>query len=245
MIVKTTELYTVYRSQNAGPNPNMIITFPPARGHKHDLFQYGILQPLMNENVVFLFLQTRDHECFYDPKLSDEEKTQNLKSYITEIKEVIDEVKGKYEPMTRRPILMGCSMGGYYAQLFFMKYRNQFDCISLGGFCDLAIMDHHTDHMFQDDKVIDYWGHRDLWDQYNPCCLQSDGSLQNKIFSCFGITCDQPLMRNVYDFYRRLGVYNYIKQYNLCHDFHSWGNMVRDIFKGTTPEFHDFRMNFY
>lgn len=254
MFIKTTESYTIYRTQNAGPNsnPNMIITFPTSRGHKHDMFQFGVLQSLMNENIVFLFMQTRDQECFYDPKLSDEEKTRNLETYLNEAKEIIDEVKIKYEPMTRRPILIGCSMGGYYAQLFFMKYPNQFDCISLGGFCDVSLMDRHADHMYQDDKTIDYWAHRDLWDRYNPCCLDIDKAIPlkntNKIFSCFGVIHDQPLMRSVYEFCHRLETYSidmYIKQYDLCHDFHAWGNMVRDIFKGTTPEFHDFRLNFY
>ena len=142
-------------------------------------------------------------------------------------------------------------MGGYYAQLFFMKYPNQFDCISLGGFCDVALMDRRADHMYQDDKTIDYWGHRDLWDRYNPCCLgvpTGHTPVKTTIFSCFGVIYDQPLMRNVYELHSHLEAHSidmYIKQYSLCHDFHAWGNMVRDIFKGTTPEFHDFRLNFY
>lgn len=230
-------------NQNVSDNPNVIFTFPTSCGNKMDLINFNVLESILNENTIFVFFQTDDPNCFYDPKLSDQQKAFNLEQFLLKLETTMYSILNHYHT-TKTPILFGCSMGGYYAHLLFMRNLNRFHCISLGGFCHLKILD-KKDGPFNGDKVIDYFNCQQLWDQYNPIMMRKINGLDVIVISCLSLPNDYVFLNDMYVYYLRLDTWNYIKTYNLQHDFDSWREMVKDIFKGDNQEFNDFRVEFY
>jgi esterase/lipase superfamily enzyme len=239
-------LYTIYiPSGKIHDNPHIIFVFPTSNGDKMDIIHFDVLQSIYRENIIIVSLQTCDSNCFYDSSLSDLEKTTNLEEYLTHVNNIIDHILNTHQT-NKKSILLGCSMGGYYANLMFMRYPNRFHCISLGGFIHLQILDKNATHQFNDDKIINYIVNQDLWNQYNPIKLASSQHRDTYIISCFATTDDAVFIEDTKIYYSYLSNYRHIKTYDdLHHNFSSWQQMASDIFKGSDPLFHDFRLIFY
>jgi esterase/lipase superfamily enzyme len=242
--MNTRDLYAIHMGNCVAHNPTLIYTFPTSNGEKNDIYNLHILDSILNENIIIICFQTYDDICFYDQNIHDDEKILNLEQFLTDVEQVIKSTIEQYKTH-KIPILLGCSMGGYYAQLLFMRNPNKFHCISLGGVCDLSILDKCANNIFVGDHVINYNNNKEIWDKYNPCQIPMTEKLHTKIISCFGMINDEDLIPNIVPFYTRINTWNYIKYYDLCHDFSSWRFMAHDIFKGNMPDFHDFRIDFY
>lgn len=238
------EMYKIYEGVGLKENPVIMYTFPTSKGKKEDLINYGVLESIMDENIVIVSIQTRDDECFYSKEIKDEEKIRNVYRFIKDVEGIVKLVESKYK--TRKsPIVYGCSMGGYYAHLMYMMNQNKYDCISLGGFCDIKIMDRKARHKYECDKVINYERKKEEWDGVNPIAIKAEGEIERKIMSCYGTREDEELMRGIVEFYERLKTWNYVGYYDMGHNFESWERMTRDIFKGERGEYHEFRKEFY
>lgn len=244
MIVENNNLFAIYRSDKCDNNPHIIFTFPTSNGHHTDVFNFNVFNPIRDENVIIVMIQTNDYQCFYDPMMSDQQKMMNLDDFLSLIDTVFTLILCKYETK-RTPILMGCSMGGYYAQLFYLRHPNKFHCISLGGMCDISILDKNAVHNYSEDRIINYDIYKNQWDHYNPAVMPITEPLHTRLIACFGAKSDMFLMKNCYEFHHRIETWNYIKVYNLAHNFDAWRTMVYDIFKGSSLEFHEFREEFY
>lgn len=238
------KLYEIYKCKNCSRNPTIIFTFPTSNGKKKDILNLDIVAPILNEDILFVLIQTDDDNCFYNSSLSDNDKINNLNSFCKSIDKLFEYIFEKY-PTSKTPILMGCSMGGYYAQLFYMRHPNKFNCISLGGMCNIEILDINAEHLWNGDKIINYYENKKDWDKFNPYELDSTRNTTTKLISCFGGKEDGFLIKDVYNFHQKLKTWNYIKIYDLYHNHGSWYVMINDIFKGSSTEFHDFRMDFY
>ena len=237
-------LRVIFRPGYISANPNIIFTFPTSNGNKLDILNFGVMLPIFSENVVIVCLQTRDYDCFYNPHITDNEKVINLENYLHDVDKVIDDVLERYRTI-KIPIVMGCSMGGYYAHLMYMRYPNKFNCITFGGLCDLSILDKNANNGLFNDRIIDYYNNKQIWDKYNPMAITNTDKLHTKIIACYGLPEDNDLINGVYEYYLRLNTWNYIKKYTYGHNFTDWGKMLEDVFKGKTIEFHEFRREFY
>ena len=244
MYVEETELFSIFKSPNCSSNPNIIFTFPTSNGSKYDIMNFDVLSPILNENLLIVLIQTDDYSCFYSTA-SDEIKIKYLSKFIRDVKNVFNYVLKKY-PTNKKPILLGCSMGGFYAQYFYMSCPNKFICFSLSGFSNLSLLDKNgQSHNFNDDKVINYYANKFMWDFYNPVYLEHKHRILSKIFICFAVHDDGIFIDDSVSFYYNSNISNYIKYYDEYHSFPSWRNMAYDIFKGCGPEFHEFRLDFY
>jgi len=215
-------------------DPVIIFTFPTSNGRKDDLINFGVFDSILNENIVIVGIQTRDDECFYSQDLTDDEKIENLFIFLDDLQKVFKFVSDKYIT-TKIPILFGCSIGGYYAHLVYMMHPNKFHCVSLSGICDLTILD----------QTINYATNIQKWKKLNPIEINICENIYTKIISCFGMRDDLILTKNISVFYDKLKTWNYVKYYDLNHNFNSWKIMTRDIFKGNLCDFHEFRNEFY
>ena len=244
MVLEETNNYSVFSlSSNKSKNNKMIITFPTSNGYKYDLINFNVLDSIVNEGIIFVFIQTNDYDCFYNLDLTDKEKSNNLNNYILEIEKDIQHLIIKYDIKTI-PVLLGLSLGGYYSHLIALRNPNKFHCISLSGVCDLELLDKNQTHHYITDKVINYETKKYLWKHLNPINLIDNNTI-SKFISCFG-NDDNLLIDNAYSFYENLDCWNYIKVYpNELHNFSSWSRMIYDIFKSNSKEFHDFRKEFY
>ena len=243
MFLEEYKLYTIYHHDKPDSNSKMIFTFPTSLGSKLDIINFGTLDSILNENIIFVFFQTNDKDYFYNNE-PDEIKVPILKKYITTVETTMPKIIKKYS-ITSTPVLLGCSMGGYYAQLFYFRNPSQFHCISLGGVCSLSTLDRNGTNKFDSDKVIDYWKNQKLWKEFDPIQLQIKRKQPTKALLCFGCFDDNDFIVDTYYLYGNLPIWNYIKIYMLGHNFPSWTQMIYDIFKNSNTYFHDFRIDFY
>lgn len=244
MIIETNKLFSIYKSCHSDLNPTIIFTFPTSNGQRTDIINFNVLDPILDENIIIVMIQTQDDMCFYDPDMSEHAKMLKLSDFFNTIDTIFTNILSRYKT-TKTPILLGCSMGSYYALMCFLRHPNRFHSISLGGMCDISILDKNASQTPYEDRVINYYDYQDYWDHYNPIALPITTKFNTRLIACYGIKQDNFLKATVYDLHDRIKTWNYIKMYDLGHDFSAWQNMVTDIFKGTSTEFHDFRIEFY
>jgi len=238
------KLFSIYKSERLDKNPHIIFTFPTSNGQNTDILNFNVLESLLGDNVLIFMIQTQDYNCFYDPMIGDHRKIMNLSDFFQIVDTIFNNILVSYETI-HKPLLLGCSMGGYYAQMCFLMHPNRFNCISLGGMCDISVLDKNNPNTPWGDRVINYYNFKQYWDQYNPVAFPIKEKLHTRLIACFGTRQDGFLMERVYEFHNRIETWNYIKMYDLGHSFDAWREMATDIFKGTSQEFHDFRQELW
>ena len=89
MDLEENEYFSLFKYTNHEKPNKLIITFPTSNGKKYDLYNYKVLDCILQENVLFMYVQTKDFVCFYDPKINDEEKANNLLNFLVNIENKI------------------------------------------------------------------------------------------------------------------------------------------------------------
>ena len=220
MIENTPTYSLIYHSRDKVTIPTYF--FPTSCGNRWDPYNFGLCDTVKDlNNVLIVLVDTPDMKSFY-ASVDQSTKISHVDKFVKDFDVLRKTLRGQFPNLQGPAILVGTSMGGYYASLLQMVYKGKDYVIGYSPLVDIRLMDNVSG---------------EEWNRLNP--IFSIDKNCEKIFYFYTLDGCYTYLSDP--------VKKYLQPYIHpgTHDWPTWRQMSWRFFKGSDVGPHSFRLWFY